>query len=115
MPPEQPDLFDAPPVTSPSVPYVRHSATSKAAAESMEGKAGSLRSAVLSYLRAEGFAGATDPEIYARLGVGTETKEGTLRARRVELVSAGLVEDSGGRRNSGTGRQCVVWVSVTKK
>ena len=47
---------------------------------------------------------------YKRLVPWPSISSSTLRARRSELMHAGLVEDSGRRRaKSDTGRQCAVW------
>ena len=88
-------LFQQPP------PYQRHSDTSKAAAERIEPKAGSLRAKVLAYLRVEG--PSTDKEIQA----GLNMQGSTQRPRRIELVESGHVVDSGERRDRST-----VWVAT---
>lgn len=82
-------------------PYQRHSDTSKAAAERIEPKAGSLRAKVLAYLRVEG--PSTDKEMQA----GLKMQGSTQRPRRVELVASGHVVDSGERRD-----RSAVWVAV---
>lgn len=50
-------------------------------------------------------ADATDEEIQKFLTMNASTE----RPRRVELVRAGLVEDSGTTRRNSNGRQCIVW------
>ena len=95
-----PDLFTA--------PYQPHSATSKAAAAGIEPKAGTLRALVLNWLRARGSYGATDEEIAYQYDLNPST----ARPRRVELVQAGLVRDSGQTRPTRSGRQATVWVAV---
>lgn len=47
----------------------------------------------------------SDQELVQRLGV----PENTLRPRRIELVSDGLVIDSGIRRRTESGREAIVW------
>ena len=95
-----PDLFTA--------PYQPHSATSKAAAAGIEPKAGTLRAGVLAALRGAGAGGGTDEQIQHWLGLDPST----ARPRRVELVQAGLVRDSGQTRLTRSGRQATVWVAV---
>lgn len=86
-----------------SAPYQSHSVTSKDAAESIIPKAGTLRKRVLDYLTA--FGPATDEEIQLALGMNANTE----RPRRVELVTAGLVRDSGRTRRTSAGREAVLW------
>lgn len=94
-------------------PSQAHSQTSIEAAEAMRPSAGTVREAVMDYLIQHG--PATDMEIFAALvarrGYG-HLKEGTSRARRVELVAAGLVADSLVRVPTGTGRSAAVWKAV---
>jgi len=51
-------------------------------------------------------AGLTDEEI----ADVTRLRESTSRARRVELREAGLIVDSGRRRETRSGRRAIVWV-----
>ena len=95
-----PDLFDP--------PAQRHSETSLGAAEAIRPSAASLRMKVLGFIVARGGDGATDPEIQAALRMEGSTQ----RPRRIELVDAGLVKDSGRTRKSASGRACVVWVAA---
>lgn len=88
------------------LPAVRHSDTSRAAARSARGEANRYRAMILDHLRLVGAAGATDEEMQERLGVQPNTQ----RPRRVELVAAGLVENSGNTRETRAGRQACVWV-----
>lgn len=95
---EQNTLWDA-------LPYQAHSATSKAAAESMAGqKAQTLRSKVLELLKTEAL---TDEEIANRLDLSGST----ARPRRIELVQAGLVAQVGTKKTA-SGRTAATW-SVT--
>lgn len=62
-------------------------------------------------LRFAGQRGATDEELLdAFSGRGDFHKESTLRARRVELVNAGSVVDSGRTRRTRAGVDATVWV-----
>lgn len=99
---EQPDLFP--------LPYVRHSETSKAAAIAAEPNAGTQRARVLDCLReytASVYVGLTDNEMQFILHMNPSTQ----RPRRVELVRAGLVVDSGKTRLTPSGKRAVVWVA----
>ena len=72
-----------------------------AKAIAMEGR--NLRATVLRVIIDKG--GATDEEIELRTGL----KHQTASARRRELVISGLVEDSGERRLTTSGRKAIVW------
>ena len=85
-----------------TAPYQAHSGTSREAASSMKGKSARLREQVLLELRRQP---ATDEEL-ANI---TSLSGNTCRPRRVELVELGLVEDSGLRRKTASGRNAVVW------
>lgn len=89
--------FDPPP----SVP----SATSEAASIAIESAAATLRGQVLRAIRATA-DGLTDEQVQAACAMNPSTQ----RPRRVELVRAGLVVDSGRTRATTSGRQAVVWV-----
>jgi hypothetical protein len=91
----------------PDLPFVAHSETSRAAAESMEPAAGTLRAHVLGYIRETAEAGATDEQIQD----GMELPANTERPRRRELQRAGLIRDSGQTRPTKSGRAAVVWVA----
>ncbi len=99
----QPDLFGDPPAQ-------RHSPTSTAAAEAIIPHLPPLRLAVLLAIRGAA-DGLTDEE-----GVGvTGLSPNTWRPRRVELMRAGLVVDSGRTRRAKSGRRAVVWVATMAK
>ncbi|MBN2023179.1 MAG: hypothetical protein JW809_10350 [Pirellulales bacterium] len=66
-----------------------------------------LRSVVYHAIRAAGAEGMTDPEVSITTGLLSDTS----RARRVELVQAGVVVDSGRRRQTQSGRWATVWVA----
>lgn len=89
-------------------PYQRHSATSKAAAIGIEPKAGTKRAKVLEYLRSCSAQGATDEEMQQCIPMSPNTQ----RPRRVELLAAKLIKDSGRTRKTVGGDDAVVWVAV---
>jgi hypothetical protein len=90
------------------IPAQRHSATSVEAAEAIEPKVGTLRRAVLQFIRQRGSDGATDEEIQLALNWNPSTQ----RPRRVELCNLGLVRDSGRTRLTKAGRKAVVWIAT---
>lgn len=90
------------------LPFQAHSATSEAAAKSMEPHAGSLRAAVLDWLRVRGNYGCTDDELFLWIA----GSQNAIRPRRVELVKSGLVKDSGTTRKTRSGRAATVWISA---
>ena len=103
--------FDFDAVRKPAgAPYQSHSETSRAAAEAIASKAGTIRRVILDFLVGLGDHGATDEEIQTGLVMGANTQ----RPRRVELVRAGLVVDSGKTRPTLSGKAAVVWVAVGK-
>src|SRR5262245_33899466 len=109
------DLFDEFPPPPSSGPYARppaqrHSRTSVQAAQTIEPLAGTLRGRILAELRAAGKEGLTDEELQERLAMGPSTQ----RPRRIELVEAGFVRDSGRTRPAKSGRAATVWVAVEK-
>lgn len=89
-------------------PFQRHSPTSRAAAAGIEPVAGTRRAAVLSFLRAMGPRGATDEEMQAQIPMVPNTQ----RPRRIELVQAQLVVNSGRVRATRGGDDAVVWVAA---
>jgi hypothetical protein len=88
-------------------PAQRHSPTPVAAAEEIKPEMPELRRRVLLFIRSCGDAGCTDSECQEAL----EMNPSTQRPRRVELVTAGLVVDSGATRSTPSGRKAVVWQS----
>lgn len=90
-----------------TLPYQPHSPTSRAAAVMAEPMAGTAKARVLEVIRRAFHAGMTDEEIQA-CGIVANTQ----RPRRVELVRAGLVRDSGRTRKTASGAESVVWVAV---
>lgn len=88
-------------------PAQRHSDTSRAAADAIAPKAGTLRAVVLAFIKSQGAFGATDEEISLALDMAGNT----VRPRRRELQQAGLVVDSGRRRPTESRRLAVVWIA----
>lgn len=89
-------------------PYQQHSATSKAAAERIEPRAGTQRAFVLDHLRDMEDCGATDEEMQRVIPMSANSQ----RPRRQELVKVGLVKDSGRTRKTASFFDAVVWVAV---
>lgn len=83
-----------------------HPPTAKQAARAIGPATGHLRQLVLGHLRATG--PATDEAMQRALNMPGNTQ----RARRVELVDAGLVRDSGKRAKTSSGRAAIVWEVV---
>lgn len=94
--------------TIPTIPVlaVASSPTSRAAAESVRPRAGSQAERVLAFVTDQADYGATDLEIQKSLNLPGDTQ----RPRRVALVRAGLLVDSGNTRTTPTGRDAVVWI-----
>ena len=88
-------------------PFQRRSATSRAAALSVEPKTGTQRAIVLAFLRGCGSSGATDEQMQAQIPLSANTQ----RPRRVELVNARLVTDSGRTNTTQSGKDAVVWLA----
>ena len=98
-------------MNAPEAPFVRHSIPSLEAAMSIAPDVSTLEGRVYAILAGVGAAGATDEELatwYAQYP--DRRKDSTLRARRVALVSKGLVRDSGQTRKGVSGRQMTVWM-----
>ncbi len=87
-------------------PHVRDSTTSKAAAVRAEPKARTQRQRVYAYLR-HAPTGATDEQMQDALAMNPNTQ----RPRRIELVQAGSVRDSGRRQKTRSNRDAVVWIA----
>jgi len=90
-----------------------HPVTSHEAARSVEGAMRASQLAILDLLRKYG--PMTDPEIQAvhrratRAGMVKRQSDSGLRARRSELVTAGLARDSGRKERGETGRRFIIW------
>lgn len=89
-------------------PFQSHSMTSSDAAKAIEPKAGTLRSMLLNELRQFRESGLTDAQMQDHTGMDPSTQ----RPRRIELLKAGLIKDSGRTRKTASGRQATVWVAV---
>ena len=87
-------------------PAQRHSPTSVNAASEIRPKAATLRAKVLSYLLANG------PQTDEEMQEGIPMPPSTQRPRRVELVRAGAVRDTGETRQTRSGRAAAVWSAV---
>ena len=90
-----------------ALPFQPHSDTSADAADLARAGAATQRDRVLAAIRGAGEAGLTDEELQQ----GLELHGSTERPRRIELVERGLIQDSGRRRATSTGRQAAVWVA----
>ena len=80
--------------------------TSRAAANAITDKMSSLQMQVMLYLDVHG--PSTDDDMQHGLNMNPSTQ----RPRRIELVAAGLVRDSGTTRKTRTGRAATVWEVV---
>lgn len=97
-------------MTQQTLPYARGSATSRAAAKSMEPHAPSIRSFVLAAIYLSTFTGrkgATCDEVEVEI----EVPHQTVSARIRELFKAGRIKDSGRTRPTRSGRKAVVWIT----
>lgn len=106
---KQPSLFSTDAYGNEVVPPAQqHSATSVEAAEAIKPRVNELQQLVLRFMAERGDDGATDEE-----GIeGTGLAPNTFRPRRIELVSAGMVKDSGKTRPTKSGRAATVWVAT---
>lgn len=89
-------------------PYQRHSATSKAAAAFASAHAETWLRRVYDAIDAAGPRGLTDEEAQDLLRLNASTQ----RPRRVTLVDAGRVYDSGLTRLTRSGRKATVWIAT---
>ena len=91
-----------------TAPYQPHSETSRAAAEVIAKGLGLLQTQVLDCIAVQyRFSGATDEQIQEFCNMNPSTQ----RPRRIELLKAGLIRDSGRKRRTRSGRQATVWVA----
>lgn len=91
-----------------TIPFVRGSDTSEAAAASKEDTSRTDEECVLAYIRSRGPRGATDDEIELMLGM----RHQNASARRRSLVLLGFVRDSGMRRMTRSSRLAAVWIAT---
>ena len=89
-----------------TIPYQKHSPTSRAAAESLDDVTG-LRLKVLNYIRSRP-DGATDIEIQRTLNMAGDTQ----RPRRIELQAAKLIKPVGKRIPIGKKRESTIWKAI---
>ena len=83
-----------------------HPETSREASIKIAPTTPTLRAEVLACIRQHG--GCTDQEVQAYLQMPGNTQ----RPRRIELVRAGSVRDSGVKRRTVRGRASIVWVAT---
>lgn len=88
-----------------SPPYQPHSTTSREAAAIVTPRLNELQRQLLEYFQACGEDGSTDEEATLKLGWNPST----IRPRRVELLAAKLIKDSGKTRKTKSRRAAVVW------
>jgi hypothetical protein len=86
----------------PGIVGAGHPDTSRAAARGVTPRTGTQRRRVLDYISGRGDEGATDAELQDALHLNGNSE----RPRRIELVEAGLIVDSGRRRHGH-----IVWTS----
>ena len=91
-----------------SLPYVRGSETSKAAADSMKPIAGSIKHRVYDFILRRGSTGATDDEIE----VGLRLTHQTASARRRNLELAGALVKTDNKRPTRSGRSAFVYTAI---
>ncbi len=82
-----------------------HPETSHEAAAGMRVRSGTARRHVVTALHSIGERGRTDEELQWLLGMSPSTE----RPRRLELVQAGYVVDTGARRPTASGARSIVW------
>ena len=90
-------------------PQFQHgSETSRQAAVAIRSISATLRERVADVIARQGDYGCTDGEGCDRSGINPST----WRPRRIELLEAGRIRDSGRTRTTSSGRQSTVWVAV---
>jgi hypothetical protein len=89
-----------------TLPFQAHSATSREAAKYAKEFVPTQKLRVLMQLQIHD---ATDEELHLALRMNPSTQ----RPRRIELVQAGKVRDSGRIRNTKSGRRAVVWEVIS--
>ncbi len=94
----------------PTLPYVKTSDTSHAAAESMRPHAGAIRERVFARIVAAGMAGITCDGLEEALGLTHQS----CSARVNELHNAGRIADSGRRARTRSGRHAALYIGGPK-
>jgi hypothetical protein len=84
--------------------------TSREAARRISPLSAAQAARLFYFVAKQGETGATDHEIQAALDLSGDTE----RPRRWGLVKAGLIEDSGRRRNSPSGRPATIYVATAE-
>lgn len=79
--------------------------TSRAVAEQVLPKTGTLRRQVYEYFSRRGLNGSTDEEAQAALNIDGNT----MRPTRGSLVKDGYLIDTGTTRKNAKGHECIVW------
>lgn len=98
-------------MTYPETPgYVNGSSTSQAAAHAIIAKVGKLQRLTLDLIDSNSPPGLTDERLDLLAG-----RTSTLRPRRCELTTLGLVVDSGLRDRNASGLPAVVWTVLWKR
>ena len=92
-------------------PYQKHSVTSFDAATAIKPDAGTLREQVFQFLSGRGSVGATDLEMQELIPMNPSTQ----RPRRIELLNAERIVDTGEKRKTPSGRNATVWAVVRKR
>ncbi len=100
-----PDLFNWTPPTPATAPYQAHSGTSHEAAQKIVKSIGPLHERILAFLE-------DNPSTDEQIIDGTGLAASTARPRRIELVAAGRVVDSGQTARTRSGRSATVWRRV---
>lgn len=88
--------------------HVLESETSREAATKIKNSAPHIRGRVYDLIKASRRYGRTDEEVQIMMALNPSTQ----RPRRVELVRAGAVFDSGRKRKTKSGRRAVVWIAA---
>ena len=91
-----------------TLPYVKGSDTSKAAAESMRSAAPSIKHRVYNFLLQRGATGATDDEIE----IGLKLTHQTASARRRNLELSGALVKTDNKRPTRSGRLAYVYTAI---
>lgn len=93
------------------LPSQKHSRPSRAAAKTQKPRAPGDRQRIYDYLKVKAHGGATDEELSIALGI----RESSIRPRRGELVTRGLVRDSGKERLTTSGHPATIWTTERKE
>lgn len=103
----QPNLFGSDAYGTHLPKHIDSSPTSREAAEAIAPSVNALQRAVLAHIQSCGERGCTDEEGIDALALSPST----YRPRRIELVTLGMIRDSGQVRKTRSGRAAVVWIA----